>query len=305
MLLGFVILGYAAFRYYLYHNEVHRLGLPQARKRLRGSIFIMMTIYLALLGFLLTLERKLIYHPSSTSEYWSPPPGLKFEDVTLQSETGDIIHAWWCYDPNATITILFSHGNAGNLSGHSWIIPEIRRWLPCNVLIYDYPGFGKSTGSPNEKTCYAAAESAYRWLIDTRKIPVSQLYLMGQSLGCAMACELASKHDHRALILLSPFTTIRDIGQEIMAIFPVRWLMSHHYDNRSKLQKYTKPLLIAHGGSDEVIPFHHGKDLYDAAGSKSKTFLKLEKGTHNDVPDDFFRGMKEFVIQLVAETGGK
>jgi uncharacterized protein len=290
-----ILLTYVLFRGYLYCREARTLGIISARRRLRGSIVIMLTVYFAFLGLLLALEKKMVYHPATAKEYWSPPPGLAFEDVTFTSSTGDSIHAWWCFDSKATFTILFSHGNAGNLSGHAWIIAEMRRWFPCNVLIYDYPGFGKSTGVPSEAGCYAAGHAAYDWLTKTMNIKPDELHLMGQSLGCAMACELAVKVEHRSLILLCPFTTIRDRGQEIMAIFPVRWLMSHHYDNKSKLERYHKPLLIGHSTTDEVIPFHHGKNLFDAAGTKEKTFVTMPNIAHSEVPPEFFQAMKKFL----------
>ena len=153
-------------------------------------------------------------------------------------------------------------------------------------------------GKPSETGCYASAEAAYTWLTETKKIPPEQIILMGQSLGCAMAAELAVKHQHRALVLLSPFTSIRDIGQEIIPIFPVRWLMSHHYDNRTKLQGYQKPLLIGHSSKDEVIPFHQGQDLFKAAGTKDKTFHKIEGAYHNALDPGFFKAMKAFLKKL-------
>ena len=174
----------------------------------------------------------------------------------------------------------------------------MRKQFPCNVLTYDYPGFGKSTGSPGEQSCYASADAAYQWLISIKKIPPEKIILMGQSLGCAMACELSVKKEHRALVLLSPFTTIRDRGQEIMPIFPVKWLMGHLYDNKSKLANYQKPLLIGHSTTDEVIPFHHGQQLFEAAGTKDKTFYKIEGESHNAHPPGFFQAMKEFLGKL-------
>lgn len=286
------------FRGYLYRAECRRLGQQIAKKRLRASVIIMLTIYLGCLALLLGFENKLVYHPWSAVEYWTPPPGLKYEDVTLKSNTGDTIHAWWCPDPQATFTILFSHGNAGNLSGHAHIIAAIRARVPCNVLIYDYPGFGKSTGKPNEAGCYAAAEAAYQWVTNTKQEPTEKLLLMGQSLGCAMSCHLAVKVEHRGLVLLSPFTTIRDIGQEVLPIFPVKWIMRHRYDNRSALQQYQKPLLIGHSTVDEVIPYHHGKDLFDAAVTKQKTFCEISGVGHNDFAPNFFAAMKVFVEGL-------
>lgn len=258
----------------------------------------MTTVYLGLLALLLGFENKLVYHPLTAAAYWSPPQGIQREELTLKSSTGDDIHAWWCPDSKAHFTILFSHGNAGNLSGHAWVIPEMRSRFPCNVLIYDYPGFGKSTGSPSETGCYAAACTAYSWLRDQKHIPPEKLILMGQSLGCAMACELAKKKDHRALVLLSPFTSIRDVGQEMMPLFPVRWLMQHHYDNRTKLEHYKQPLLVAHSTADEVIPFHHGKELYEAAGTRDKKFIIIQGQGHNDFSIPFFEAMKTFLEKL-------
>lgn len=294
MIWWLVFLLLVLLRWYIYHHDTKRLGQPKARRRLRASILIMLTIYLGILGLLLGFESSLIYHPVKADERWVPPR-LPFEDLTLKSSDGNTIHAWWCPQPGAAYTILFSHGNAHNLSNHAWIIPAMREQFPCNVLIYDYPGYGKSTGKPSEPGCYASADAAYTWLTETKKVPPDQIILMGQSLGSAMACELAAKHDHRALVLLSPFTTIRDIGQEIMPIFPVKWMMSHHYDNRSKLQNYNKPLLIGHSTGDEVIPFHHGQRLFDAAGSKQKTFHKIEGADHNAHDPGFFQAMKLFV----------
>jgi esterase/lipase len=293
-----LFLAIVLFRGYLYRDERRRLGQPIARKRLRASVTIMLIIYLGCLSLLMGLENKLIYHPWSAADYWTPPTGLKYEDVTLKSKTGDTIHAWWCPDPQSNITILFSHGNAGNLSGHAHIIGAIRARVPCNVLIYDYPGFGKSNGRPNESGCYGAAEAAYEWVIRVKQVPADKILLMGQSLGCAMACHLAAKVDHRGLVLLSPFTTIRDIGQEVLPIFPVKWIMRHRYDNRSKLKEYQKPLLIGHSTSDEVIPFHHGKALYESAATKQKTFCKISGFGHNEFAPNFFVAMKVFVDGL-------
>lgn len=302
MIWWLVICCLIVFRGYIYREDRQRFGQLAALKRLQSSILIMITLYLGFLGLLLGFENRMVYHPSSAAEYWSPPPGLKYEDVTFQNKMGDAIHAWWCPDPQAKWTVLFSHGNAGNLSGHAWIISAIRATAPCNIFIYDYPGYGKSTGKPGEAGCYSAADAAYQWLRDTKKTSPEKLILMGQSLGCAMACHLAVNHEHCATILLSPFTSIRDVGQELMPIFPVRWLMSHRYDNRSKLVNYKKPLLIGHSTSDEVIPFHHGKDLFDAAGTSDKTLHTIQGEGHNSHPPSFFQAMKAFLLSLESKT---
>ncbi len=281
-----------------HRKRVRTVGPSQARRLMRRCVMRVILIYSIALGLLLMFENKLIYHPSSDREYWQPPPGLKYEDVHFHSSSGDTVHAWWCPQSEATWTILFSHGNAGNLSGHAWIIPALSKHVKANVLIYDYPGYGKSSGKPSEPGCCSAADAAYGWLVSTKKIPDQQIILMGQSLGGALACDLAVKYPHRAIVLLSPFTSIRDIGQELFPIFPVRWLVRHQYDNVSKLKDYHKPLFIGHGDRDEVIPFHHGERLFAVAGSPDKAFHRIPNGTHNSLDSGFFAAMKSFLDKL-------
>lgn len=298
MLWCLILLPLIPLRWYIYRKDIHRLGQPKARHRLWQSVLFMFLFYFGILGLLLLLENRLVYHPLSVSDYWHPPSRLSPQNVTFETSKGDKIHAWWCSQANAPYTILFSHGNAANLSSHAWIIPAMREKFGCNVLIYDYPGFGHSTGVPGEQACYASAVSAYDWLTKSKQIPPQDIILMGQSLGSAMACELATKCEHKALVLLSPFTSIRDLGQELVPIFPVKWIMSHHYDNLGKLKDYHKPLLIGHSTADEVIPFHHGQQLFESSTSVEKHFYKIEGERHNALPAGFFKAMSDFVFAL-------
>lgn len=121
---------------------------------------------------------------------------------------------------------------------------------------------------------------------------------MGQSLGCSMACELASHHPHRALVLLSPFTSVGDLAQEMFPIFPTRWLMSHRYDNLAKLNQYRQPILIGHATHDSIIPVRHGKRLFDACPSQDKVFHEITTGDHNDLDPGFFAALAQFVDKL-------
>jgi pimeloyl-ACP methyl ester carboxylesterase len=258
----------------------------------------MVAVYGAMLTMLLQLESKFIYMPASDREYWQPPAGLRYEDITLESQGGTRIHAWWCPQEGSTYTILFNHGNAGNLSGHAWIIPAMRAAFRADVLIYDYPGYGKSGGTPSEPGCYAAAEAAYVWLTKTRGAPPEKLVLMGQSLGAAMACEMAAKHPHRALVLLSPFTSVGDMAQQLFPIFPAKWLMVHRYDNMAKLKDYRQPILIGHARDDSIIPFRHGQRLCEACPSPEKVFHEIPNGDHNELDNGFFEVMAKFLQGL-------
>ncbi len=246
---------------------------------------------------LFALENSFIYFPQVARDFWQPPVDFQAEDVYLTTSLGDKIHAWWCPQSDAKWTVLFSHGNAGNLSGHARIIPAMRTHLKANVLIYDYPGYGKSSGKPSEKSCHAAALTAYDWLIQTKNIRSDLIILMGQSLGGAMACELAVNKPHLALVLLSTFTSIRDRCEELMGVH-VRQLMSHHYDNQVKLKTYFQPILIGHGDQDEVIPVHHGERLFAAAASQQKVFHPIPGGRHNELYSHFFYRMSQFLDSL-------
>jgi uncharacterized protein len=292
-----LLVAWVIFRAVIYRRDRMR-GTPYARRRLLWSGLFMIVIYLAVLIMLLGLENRFIYYPQSDRQYWQPPSSLKYEDVRLASSTGDTIHAWWCPQEGATYTIHFNHGNAGNLSNHAWIIPELRSKLKANVLIYDYPGYGKSTGSPSEPGCHAAAESAYQWLRTTKNIPPEKLLFMGQSLGASMACELATKHEHKALILLSPFTSVGDMAQEMFPIFPAKWLMRHSYDNLSKVKSYQQPLLIGHAKGDSIIPYRHAQRLYDACPSLHKVLHAIDPGDHNDLDPGYFDAVAKFVNEL-------
>lgn len=293
-----LLVAWVAVRGMIYRRDLARQGLSYARRRLLWSALIMLGLYGAVLFMLLQMENRFIYYPQTERQYWQPPPGLKFENVKLKSKAGDALHAWWCPQDGATFTIHFNHGNAGNLSGHAWIIPHIRDKLKVNVLIYDYPGYGKSTGVPSEPGCYAAGEAAYEWLTKTKKVPPEQIILMGQSLGAAVACELATKHPHRAMVLLSPFTSVGDMAQEMFPIFPAKWLMVHRYDNLAKIKSYQKPLLIGHATNDSIIPFSHAKRLLDACPSGQKVLHEITQGDHNDLDPGFFAALAKFVEGL-------
>src|SRR5207253_419686 len=130
---------------------------------------------------------------------WVRQPDLPVRDVYLTTAAGDRIHAWWLPREGAAGATLFSHGNAGNLSHRGWLVGAWSKALNQSVLVYDYPGFGRSSGRPSEAGCYAAAEAAWDWLVNEQHIPPEKILLLGKSLGGAMAVELARDRPHRAL----------------------------------------------------------------------------------------------------------
>lgn len=173
-------------------------------------------------------------------------------------------------------TLLWSHGNAQNLESLKPAL-EYFHVHGFGVISYDYPGYGESPGSPDEKGCYRAIEATYQHLTGSLGISPSDLVLVGQSVGTGPACWLAAKHDHAALVLISPFmSAFRSVTR--IPLFP-----GDRFPNHSHLSRVTSPLLVIHGEEDEVIPFSQGQDLFDLSPAQRKTFLPIPGAGHNDL----------------------
>jgi fermentation-respiration switch protein FrsA (DUF1100 family) len=272
---------------------------PFVRKRL----YLYGGLYLGVLLVLLWLENWFLFHPTTAAQDWVAPPGdLVVEDVTFTAADGNTIHAWWteppCWTPEHG-ALLYSHGNAGNLSQRGWSV-KVYRDQGHAVLIYDYPGYGKSTGKPSEKSIYAAGEAGYRWLTETKKIPPKAVTLYGGSLGGAVATDLASRFPARVLVLVGTFTSFPDMAQKSFPIFPARWLVSNQMNNREKIAKVTCPVFITHGTSDGLVPYRMAQELYEAA-PEPKFLLPIPDGGHHDgVGAEFFAQLRAFLEQHAA-----
>jgi fermentation-respiration switch protein FrsA (DUF1100 family) len=174
------------------------------------------------------------------------------------------------------------------------LVRELWQALGESVLIFDYPGYGYSQGQPSEVGCYAAAETAYRWLVETRRIPPERILLYGESLGGGVAVEQASRHPHRALILVRTFASVPEVAQARVASF-VGPLVSERFDSVAKIGRCRQPVFIAQADQDRVIPFAQGERLWAACGGPVE-FYRLEGLDHNDpLPEGFFTHLREFL----------
>lgn len=252
--------------------------------------------YLGVVLVMMFLENKLVYHPVRASEDWqNPPSGANWQDVELTTTDGIKIHAWWCPVSGAESALLFCHGNAGNLSHRIEAIEKWQRELGVSVLIFDYPGYGKSAGSPSEPACYAAGEAAYRWLTDTQHVPPDNILLFGGSIGGGIATELAVRHRCQALILANTFTSLPEVGQRLYPWLPVRLVMRNRYNNLAKLPQVQSPVIITHGRLDSLVPFAHAERLYEAA-REPKLFHPVAASDHNTpLSVEFYRAVQQFL----------
>ncbi len=243
--------------------------------------------YLGVLVVLLWLENWLLFHPTPAARYWLPPPtGLVVEDVALTSADGTALHGWWWAPPKwrpEQGALLYCHGNAGNLSGRGEGVGVWGKQLGLAVLIFDYPGYGRSAGKPTEASCYASGEAAYAWLTATKGIRGEDVVLYGGSLGGAIATELAARHACRALVLFAPFTSFPDMAQKSFPFLPARWLVRNKLDNLSKIGSIDAPVFIVHGTADTLVPFSQGERLYAAAREPKQLFPLVGQG-HEEGP---------------------
>lgn len=275
-------------------NPAHK---PSWIMTLLRYVALLLIAYVGLVVMLLLIENRLLYRPTSFEQRWIDPPVPDIQDIELTSTDGTRLHAWWLPQKDSDVAVLYCHGNAGNLSYRGGSIAKMRDRLGASVLIIDYPGYGKSTGAPSEQGCYAAADAAYDWLTNKKKIAPKNMLLFGASMGGGVITHIAAGREHRALILVKAFTSAPDIASDLYWWLPVpkHALMSNRLDSLSRLAQCKRPIFIAHGTADELVPFAHGERLY-AAANEPKRFFPMPGAEHNDqLPESFFDSLKEFL----------
>ena len=253
---------------------------------LRMLILALILIGLFLVFGLPYMENKMIYFPMAYPEgYWdtSPFPG-NIEDCAFRAADGVELHGWFAHALGAADekrpTLLFFHGNAGNITHRLSNVAYLVQ-LGVNVFIFDYRGYGKSEGRPDEQGLYADALAAYDYLLARDDVQKEQIIFFGRSLGGAVAVELASQKPCEKLILESTFTSIKEMSKEMFAGFPLHYFVRTKFDSLSKIPRIQVPLLLLHGNRDSVVPFRHGKSLF-AAANTPKDFYEIEGAGHND-----------------------
>jgi len=245
-------------------------------------LLLILGAYLLLAGLMYLFQSHLVYFPNVPSRAIEATPqsaGLSFEGVEFAADDGVRLHGWYLPGPgNARATLLFCHGNAGNIS-HRLDSLKTFHDLGLAVFIFDYRGYGNSAGTASERGTYLDAEAAWHHLTDERGIPPEEIVLFGRSLGAAVAARLATRHTPKALILESGFTSAPDLAAEVYWMFPVRWLSRFRYSAADDLKQVRAPVLIVHSVDDEIIPVRHGQALFEAANAP-KEMLEI-RGDHN------------------------
>lgn len=244
-------------------------------KGLQQFLFLCAAIGLLVI-YIRYVERHTIFFPGKEIEFWPKELGLDFEDVFFKSVDELELNGWFLPQKDSRQTILFAHGNAGNISHR---LEKLRFFnkLGCSVFIFDYRGYGRSKGSPSEKGLYSDVLAAYEYLL-SRNIPAKQIVGYGESLGGAAIIDLAYKHKLKGFIVEGALSSAKDMVKLIYPFLPP-WVISSRLDSLNKIKSINTPKLIIHSLNDEIIPFRFGKKLFDNA-AMPKEFLQVHGG-HN------------------------
>jgi fermentation-respiration switch protein FrsA (DUF1100 family) len=239
-------------------------------------------LYAGVTALIYFQQSSLIYYPDAAGRGLTATPqqiGLAFENVELTTEDEVRLHGWFIPSDSARGTVLFFHGNAGNISHRLDSIATFNR-MGLNVFIFDYRGYGQSQGRATEAGTYRDAEAAWSYLVETRGIDANNIIVFGRSLGASIAAWLASQYTPTALILESGFSSVPSMAQRMYPFLPVKWLSRFNYDTRQYVSTIASPLLVVHSKNDELIPYAEGRLVFDAAPA-NKQFLDI-RGGHND-----------------------
>ena len=246
-------------------------------------------IFLALAGtgnyMFKRFEESMVFFPDKYPlGNWNPEntADLIPEDVYFIDDSSNQLHGWFFKEETSKTTLLFFHGNAGNLSGrYDWALDLFR--LKINVFIIDYPGYGKSDGRPSEQGLYDSAAAALKHLEEKFSIGKENIILYGKSLGGVPATYLAEKHQgFKGLILQSTFTNAKEMSSRVLPIPMIEKFLSLSLNTLKRIARVQTPVLIIHSRDDEMIPFEMAERLYQAAGYPK--YLKLFDGAgHNDL----------------------
>lgn len=273
-----------------------------------GKMSLWQTVAMVLLVFvaygilLVACENRIIYHPYRYPEGdWDPARyGVSVEDVSFRAADGVQLHGWFIAAPDARATLLWFHGNAGNLTHRLDNIRQLKP-LKLNIFIFDYRGFGKSEGTPDETGLYLDSQAAYDVLVNTRKIPPQSIVLFGRSIGGVFAADVASRNPVAGLILESVFTSARDMAKTIYPLIPIGWAIRSKLDALARVPHLQMPKLFLHGDRDEVVPYRLGRELFEAA-AEPKRFYDIKGAGHNDTytvgGKPYFDAIDRFIASL-------
>ena len=259
---------------------------------------MILVCYLLVMVLMMIFEESLIFFPTRYPRGEWSPPGPAPEDARFQAADGTRLHGWYAAHERPRAVVLFCHGNAGNVTNRADTLRVLNEFVGVSVLIFDYRGYGRSEGKPDEPGVLADARAARAWLAEREGVPEEEIVLMGRSLGGAVAAILAAEDGARALVLESAFSSVPDVAAHHYPWLPVRLVMRTRLDAAGKIAAYHGPLLQSHGEADSIVPYRFGRRFFDAA-NEPKQFVTIPNRDHNDPqPREYYETLVEFLAGL-------
>ncbi len=260
--------------------------------KLAKTVTALLLLLLILNSCMYLQQPTMIFFPSSEIAQTPANWNLEYEDVSFNAEDGTQLHGWYIPHPGASKVLLFFHGNGGNIS-HRGDSVTIFHNLGLNVFIIDYRGYGKSQGVASEDGIYQDAAAAWQYLTQTRNHASKDIIIFGRSLGGAVATHLATEVQAGALILESTFSSARDMAHTMLPLLSRLVLPRYRFDTERRIPRVNCPLLVLHSPDDEIIPFHLGEKVFQAA-KQPKSFVAL----HGDHNSGFLQSRPEYEAAL-------
>ena len=273
---------------------------------LSSLVLVISALFLGLMLLLFVFQEKMVFSPGKRIGDTPEAAGLQYEDVYLVTADDIRIHGWYVPHPDAQATLLFFHGNAGNLS-HRLESISIFHDIGLSVFIIDYRGYGRSGGRPSEHGTYRDAMAAWNYLVDERRLRPHEIIVFGRSLGGAVAAALAANVAPAAVILESTFTSIKDLGKHYYPYLPVSWISRIQYPVDEYITSFKCPVLVIHSDQDDVVPARLGRRLF-AQAPEPKMYLPIA-GDHNNgfllSKEAYIAGIRRFLRTCIDAWQGR
>ena len=236
-------------------------------RRIFLYVFLSLIIlYLSICAYMYIFQRNFLYHPYKNNYLRGEKLNAEIKEIFIPSTEGITLKSWFYKNPNNKYTVLFFHGNAGELGNRIYKLNELKN-LNLNYLIISWRGFSGNKGSPTEQGLYNDAKSAVEWL-EKNNIKKNKIILYGESLGTGVAVEVGQNQDFAGIILESPYTSIVDAAKIYYPYLPVDLILKDKYLSLKKIKNINSPVLLMHGGADIIIPIAMGKKLFNEIQSK-------------------------------------
>ena len=265
-------------------------------KYLFNFVLIIITIYFLILVFTYFYQRNLLYYPSANN-YSDHKINFNYEEIFIRTNDGYDLKGWFHEkDKIKKKTLVFFHGNAGDLNNRIYKLNELKNF-DINILIVAYRGFSGNKGKPTEQGLYEDANSTLNWLKE-HAVKEEQIIIYGESLGTSVSVEVTQHKNFAGIVLESPFTSMIDTGKFYYPYLPVSLLLKDKYETLKKLKNINIPILVMHGKKDKIVPFHMGKKIYDSAKEPKFFYFSKEDDHMMEFNERMFKNLQSFINQL-------